>query len=262
MRRRRHAEAVGGFTLVELLVVVLILAVLMALVLPVLASAKQAGRKAACISNLRQIGLAVHAYAHDRDGRIPFGPKAPPFTSPASFYPSTGSPTSLLSIQNGAPAGLGLLLAEYLANTPKVFFCPASDQPLDADVELDRVGRTQAQSSYYYRHGGNTRLFDTPGAPLPEAPVLGRLGYNRNGDPIRALAMDTQFLSPEDLATFNVKPRTHHRQQIVNILFADGAVASRPNQDARYTVDVRDYSDIRDAFSRILRALEQADKAQ
>jgi prepilin-type processing-associated H-X9-DG protein len=124
------------------------------------------------------------------------------------------------------------------------------------------VGRTQAQSSYYYRHGGNTRLFDTPGAPLPEAPVLGRLGYNRNGDPIRALAMDTQFLSPEDLATFNVKPRTHHRQQIVNILFADGAVASRPNQDARYTVDVRDYSDIRDAFSRILRALEQADKAQ
>jgi prepilin-type processing-associated H-X9-DG protein len=85
---------------------------------------------------------------------------------------------------------------------------------------------------------------------------------NRNGLPIRALVMDTQFLSPPDLATtFNVKSRTHHRQQFANILYADGSVISRPNKDARFTVDVRDYSDIRDAFSRILRALEQADAA-
>src|SRR5512138_2206707 len=96
-----------GFTLIELLVVIAIIAILAALLLPSLSLAKQAGRKAACLSNLRQVGLAIQAYAPENDGRIPFGPRAPSFTSPASFYPSTGSPTSLLSLQSGAPAGLG-----------------------------------------------------------------------------------------------------------------------------------------------------------
>src|SRR2546423_5281117 len=79
-----------GFTLIELLVVIAILAILMALLLPALASARNQGRKAACLSNLRQIGIALHIYASENDGRIPYGPKAPPFTSPADFYPSTG----------------------------------------------------------------------------------------------------------------------------------------------------------------------------
>src|SRR5689334_12094047 len=93
----------AGFTLIELLVVIAIIAILVALLLPALASAREAGRKAACISNLRQIGIAIHAYAMDYSGKIPYGPKAPPFTSPADFYPATGSPTSLLSLRGGAP---------------------------------------------------------------------------------------------------------------------------------------------------------------
>ena len=151
-----------AFTLVELLVVIAIMAILLTLLLPGLASAKRAGRRAACLSNLRQIGLAVHAYAQDHDGSIPYGPKAPPFTSPANFYPSTGAPTSLLSLQNGVPVALGLLMQEYLAQAPKVLFCPGSDQPVEAEAELAKAGTTQAQGSYYYRHGGNVRLFDDP----------------------------------------------------------------------------------------------------
>jgi prepilin-type N-terminal cleavage/methylation domain-containing protein len=250
----------GGFTLIELLVVIAIIATLAALLLPALGTAKQAGRKAACLSNLRQVGIAIHAYADENDGQIPYGPKAPPFTSPASFYPSTGAPTSLLSLQTGAPVGLGLMLQLDLASQPKVLFCPGSDQPVDAEAELAKVGRSQAQGSYYYRHGGNTRLFDPPGSTNPPAHLqLDNLGNNRNGQPIRALAIDTQFLSPPDLATFNVKPRTHHRLKFADILFADGSAVSRPNRDARFTVDLRDYGDIHDAFSRILKVLEQAD---
>jgi len=79
-------SSLRGFTLIELLVVIVIVAILAALLLPALASAKQAGRKAACLSNLRQVGMAIHGYAHDNDGQIPYGPKAPPFTSPSSFY--------------------------------------------------------------------------------------------------------------------------------------------------------------------------------
>jgi hypothetical protein len=105
-------------------------------------------------------------------------------------------------------------------------------------------------------------LFDDPtAAETLVAPRLDSLGYNREDRPIRALAMDTQFLSPPDLAAFNLKPRTHHHQRFVNILHADSSVISRRNRDERFTVDVREYGDIHDAFSRILRVFEQADAA-
>jgi len=250
--------ASGAFTLIELLVVIAIIAILASLLLPALGSAKSAAKKAACISNLRQVGLAIHAYSGEFDGRIPFGPKAPPFTSPSSLYPSTGSPTSLLSLRSGDPAGLGLLLKPYLASAPKVLFCPGADQFLDAEVELSKVGTNQAQGSYYYRHASVTTLFDQPGV-LPPTPKLDQLGLNRDGQPIRALVIDTLFLCPPGLETFGVKPRTHHREQFANILFADGHVASRPNKRGQFTVDVRDFSDIRSSFDKILKTLEAAD---
>lgn len=241
---------------------VAIIAVLAALIFPALSSAKSQGKRAVCLSNLRQVGIGIHLYADDNRGRIPFGPVAPPFTSPASFYPSTGAPTSLLSLRDGQPVGLGLMLSNALSNEPRVVFCPASDQPIDASAELAKVGRSQAQGSYYYRHGGNPELFDPPGQPFQSEHLqLESLGSNRNGQPLRALAMDSQFLCPPDLANFNVRPRTHHRERDQNILFADGGVRSRPNHDGRFTVDVRDYAALRSSFERILAAFERADEA-
>src|SRR5262245_39590680 len=263
MQTNRSSSHAQAFTLVELLVIIAIIAVLAALLLPALSSAKQKGSRAVCLSNLRQISIAIHNYASDNEGKIPYGPKAPPFTSPAELYPSTGAPTSLLSIRSGAPAGLGLLLQQQLSSQAKVLFCPANDQPLDADAELAKVGVNQAQGSYYYRHGGNTQLFDTPGTNnAPEHILLDNLGKNRDGLPIRALCIDTIFLCPPDLEVFNVKPRTHHRQKSANILFADGHVVSRLNTNGRWAVDLRDYSELRDGFNKMLKVLEQADLEQ
>ena len=58
-----------GFTLVELLVVVGILALLTALLLPVFGRVRENGRRAACQSNLHQIGLAMQEYLQDNDHR-------------------------------------------------------------------------------------------------------------------------------------------------------------------------------------------------
>ena len=61
-----------GFTLIELLVVLAIITVLASLLLPALARAKEQARRAKCISNLKQVALAVKEFASDHDGGIPW----------------------------------------------------------------------------------------------------------------------------------------------------------------------------------------------
>ena len=60
-----------GFTLIELLVVIAIIAILAALLLPALASARERGRRTACINNTRQFILAAHLYANDNQQFLP-----------------------------------------------------------------------------------------------------------------------------------------------------------------------------------------------
>jgi len=105
-------------------------------------------------------------------------------------------------------------------------------------------------------------LFDGPATEAPEHIKIEHLGNNRNGLPIRALAIDTIFLCPVDLAAFNVKPSTHHRQRFADTLFSDGHAVSRANNDGRFTVDLSNYADIRNGFDKILKVLEQADTEQ
>jgi len=61
-----------GFTLIELLVVIAIIAILAAILFPVFAKAREKARQTSCLSNEKQIGLAILQYAQDYDERLPW----------------------------------------------------------------------------------------------------------------------------------------------------------------------------------------------
>ena len=242
-----------GFTLIELLVVLAVISLLMGILLPALSQVRQQARRAACAGNLHQVGLAIHLYAEAFDDTIPFGPEGRPITG-SNFYTVTGNVTSLLSLEDGAPVGLGLLLNSFLSHQSKVLFCPGADQPSEAEEQLARVGTAQAQSDFYYRHASVALLSGTPDKFHIK---LSDLGRNSKGHTIAALVSDVQFLAHQSLAAFQVKTRTSHKKRVSNILYAEGHVNTVDNKDDMLTVDIG--TTPYDALEKILAMFEVVD---
>ena len=76
MPQRAHAKH-PGFTLVELLVVIGIVALLMAILLPVVGKARESANRVKCAANLRSLGQFTTLFAHDHRGRVPHGHDTP-----------------------------------------------------------------------------------------------------------------------------------------------------------------------------------------
>ena len=134
---------VVGFTLVELLVVVGIIAILVALLLPALQKAQEQARRTACLSNMHQIGLAMMMYGHDNKSWVPprhrlGDPNNAGFAQlPLGYHPSvTWGPNVRLPNASAVPPvppgemaqlvppPYGGARSKYLPNCD-VFFCPS-----------------------------------------------------------------------------------------------------------------------------------------
>lgn len=145
MFNRRHA-----FTLVELLVVIAIIALLISILLPTLAAAREASKRSVCASNVRQNIVGVNAYAADYEGRLP------------PHYGRPSQPVVTYQLKNGGTyGGLGLLYRLTYVTSGEIFYCPSMLAPEFSYLTPSNpsgVGATQPflsanttyRSSYYY----------------------------------------------------------------------------------------------------------------
>ncbi|MBI1825020.1 MAG: hypothetical protein HY287_01930 [Planctomycetes bacterium] len=249
---------------------VTVIAMLVGILIPGLTHSRVLAKQTACLTGLQQLGRAISAYAMENRGYIPYGPKAPP-PSATNFYPQTGNVTSLISLESGAPVGLGLLLNDPMFTAKDMLWCPGADNPWDTNTALEMVGQSkevcdaillspkcQTEGSYYYRHASVSSLSGT--LPAPQV-SLDRLGRNRKGAPIHCLAFDTQFLTTSFLSEmFNVKQRTHHKQLFVDAIYADGHASSHKNTNGRFTVNIS--MSVYNTLDRILDLFETLDLEQ
>ncbi len=149
-----------GFTLIELLVVIAIIALLVAILIPALSRAREQGKRAVCLNNLRQLLLAWTMYAEDHEGTIVSGKSGYTTTADGAWLGNEVPPwMDGLRIVQKQRAG-DMLYAEALLKGP-------ADK---TDVGSTTVTTVEG-TNLLYRYAHNLKLYKCPTAPREEVLV-------------------------------------------------------------------------------------------
>jgi prepilin-type N-terminal cleavage/methylation domain-containing protein/prepilin-type processing-associated H-X9-DG protein len=155
-----HSKHTGGrrkgFTLVELLVVIGIIALLISILLPSLAKAREQAKRTACASNVRQFCAALIMAANENKGRLmDVGNSDGRLTNEVN----PPNPTSKLELQSMHEAARDRLVERY-GMTREVFFCPSNPEQ-NTDINWRRTSEGNITVAGYMMIGGRTGLAQT-----------------------------------------------------------------------------------------------------
>ena len=196
--RHQQAAYARAFTLIELLVVVAIIALLVAILLPALEEAREAAKGAACMSNLKQVGLGIFQYAGDYGGWDP------------RRYLLPWGPTWCGLLANMGYVSGGTSDREVVAS---VFYCPG----------VDRRGYAYTDTFYYGLAYGI--ILTNFAGPTPET-SYNPVNIFRLPDPSTYIEVtdsgpDEWYCVGQTHAYYPTGPITRHRG-LANAVFADG----------------------------------------
>jgi prepilin-type N-terminal cleavage/methylation domain-containing protein/prepilin-type processing-associated H-X9-DG protein len=187
-----------AFTLIELLVLIAIIGVLAALLLPLLNRSKSKARNLACVSQLRQLGVATRLYAEDNDSRLPTAERLP--SLPVSLYQTLPRICDVLGRYVGGTAN---------TNGVTVFKCPRDNEEF-FEVE---------GSSYMWNAGVNGSRIDFG----QKVGIMGIIGTTNSTERISTNITWSAESTPLLLDYDDFHPRPPRSGK--NVVFMDGHVA-------------------------------------
>ena len=221
MTRRR----IEGFTLIELLVVIAIISILAAILFPVFAQVREKARATTCMSNMKQIGLAVQTYVQDSDERL-FFRSAKDSTALSLGKIRSGAVIATNTPPYYAAQWYNVLMPYIKANG--VFVCPSDPGPT-SNVAGDGISRLLR--SYAAADSAEALTLAQVDAPSDTIVVTEKWDKDLTGSAIGETWFEVWDgdMAPEPSNPGRMKKYANRHQGFMNCAFFDGhAKALRP----------------------------------